>query len=305
MSEVQDNQPQEFDIHSVFNKKEALVLSDNKEIEDEKEPLKKKEVAQKVEKETVPDSEDEEDDEVADVKKEDKPKEKAVDYKAENEKLQKTLKDTQKSFHEDRKKLSAYKKTIEKMKEEGVLLDEEATMLLDHTRFESEPDNNENEPVLIRYGRVWDKELEYMRKYSSNSEDINRHTLAFQHLIQSASQEEREEIFEDLARHEDDEVEFTKQMLEIGRQYNDDIYTDIHEAGSIRKLKAKFEEEKQELQKELDKVNKKYNKLKERHQDYDNEPANLRIPSGAGNIDHKKEATFDIGKIFNSRHQGR
>lgn len=298
-------QPQELDIHSIFNKKEAPVEPPIEEEEAAKEPVKKKETVKTVEKEPILDSEGEDEEEVEDVKKEEKPKEKAIDYKSENEKLQKTLKDTQRSFHEDRKKLAAYKKAVEKMKEEGSLLDEEATILLDHAKYEDEPDNNENEPVLIRYGKVWDKELEYMRKYSSNAEDINQHTLAFQHLIQSASQQEREEIFEDLARYEDDEVEFTKQMLEIGRQYNDDIYADIHDAGSIRKLKSKFEEEKQELQKELDKVNKKYNKLKEKHQDYDNEPANLRIPSGAGNVDHKKEATFDIGKIFNSRHQSR
>ncbi len=304
MSEVQDNQSQEFDIHSVFNKKETPVLSDNKENEDEKEPIEKKEPAKKVEKETAPDSEDEEDDEVADVKKEDKPKEKAVDYKAENEKLQKTLKDTQKSFHEDRKKLSAYKKTIEKMKEEGVLLDEEATMLLDHTRYEEE-ETNHNKSGLTKYDDVWNKELQYMYKYASDAGEINKSVTAFQHLLRAASSEEIEDIFSDLAQYEDDEVELTKRMISYGREYNDEIYSDIHEAGSIRKLKAKFEEEKQELQKELDKVNKKYNKLKERHQDYDNEPANLRIPSGAGNIDHKKEATFDIGKIFNSRYQGR
>jgi len=129
-------QPQEIDIHSIFNKKDVPVEPHVEEEETIERPSKNKESAKKIEKETLPDDEDDEDEvDVADAKKELKPKEKAIDYKVENEKLQKTLKDTQKSFHEDRRKLSAYKKAVEKMKQEGVLLDEEATILLSYDQY--------------------------------------------------------------------------------------------------------------------------------------------------------------------------
>ncbi len=301
---TEDIQPQEFDLHSIFNKK-----NDVEPIEEEKidEPVKKKEPIKEVKKEPVQKSNDDDEDEVEEPEsiKEEKPKDKSIDYKLENEKLQKTLKDTQKSFHEDRRKLSAYKRAVEKLKEEGSLLDDEANLLLDHTRHADESSSNENEPVLVKYGKIWDKELEYMRKYSSNASDIDKSVIAFQHLIQSASSEEVEDVFADLSQYEDDEVELTKRMISYGREYNDDIYSDIHEAGSIRKLKSKYQERIDELQKELDKSHKKYNRLREKHQDYDSEPGNQRVSSGAGNIDPKKEATFDIGTIFNKQYQRR
>jgi hypothetical protein len=301
---TEDTQPQEFDLHSVFNKKdnaEAAVEETEEELPKKKEPVKE------VKKEPVKDSSDEEDDlgKEPEVKKEEKPKEKSIDYQSENEKLQKTLKDTQKSFHEDRRKLSAYKRAVEKMKEDGTLLEDEANLLLDHTQYEEESNTNANDPVLIKYGKIWDKELEYMRKYSSNASDINKHVLAFQHLIQSAPSDEVEDIFSDLSQYEDDEVELTKRMISYGREYNDEIYSDIHEAGSIRKLKSKYQDRIDELEKELDKSHKKYNRLREKHQDYDSEPGNQRVSSGAGNVDHKKEVTFDIGAIFNKQYQRR
>lgn len=296
----QNSETQEFDIHSIFNKKPMGVVEE--EIV-EKEP---KVVVKKAEKKVEPtddpkEVDDEDDDETTEAsKKEDKSG--SVDYKSELERLQKTVKDTQRSFHEGQKKLSAYKKAVEKMKENGALLDEEATMLLDHVQFENEPDEDN---VVTRYYNIWDKEIEYMRKYGSNPKEIDSQILAFQHLIQSSTAKERQEIFDDLSKYEDDEVEFTKQMLEVGRQYNDEIYSDIHEAGSIRNLKAKYSERENDLQKTIDKLTKQLNKYKSKYEDYDNEPANLRISSGARNIDHNKEATFDIGAIFNKKYQGR
>lgn len=296
MTETENTQKEEtpvFDLHSVFNKKPEVEVQQVNDVPQKKEPLKKEAPAKA--KAPVEDlNEDEEDSPEAQ-----KPKEEAktsdVDYKSELEKVQKTLKDTQRSFHEDRKKLAAYKKAVEKLKEEGRLLDEEATDLLDHTKFESEP---EDESIIIKYGRIWDKELEYMKKYAPNPKDIDQHVLAFQHFMQSASPQEIRDTLEELAQYEEDEVEFTRQMLEIGRQYNDDIYADIHESGSIRNLKAKYSADKIEMQKEIDKWEKKYNKLKEKYEDYNPEPANLKLPSGAGNVDLPKDVTFDPSKIF-------
>lgn len=299
---TEDTQSQEIDLHNIFNKKDEVepVVEEKKE-----DPKVKKEPVKEVKRESAPDLDEDDDVEKPAVKKEEKAQEKVHDYKSENENLQKTLKDTQKSFHEDRRKLSAYKRAVEKLKEEGTLLEEEANLLLDHTQYEEETHSSGSEPVLIKYGKIWDKELEYMRKYSSNAIDIDQSVIAFQHLLRSSSSEEVEDIFSDLAQYEDDEVELTKRMISYGDEYNNEIYSDIHEAGSIRKLKLKYQDKIDELEKELDKSNKKYNRLREKHQDYDSEPGNQRVSSGAGNVDHKKEVSFDIGAIFNKQYQRR
>lgn len=283
-----------FDMHGVFNK--TTTIEPQAQEPEKKEPVKKE--LKLKEKQPVADQEDEESTPEKELTQS-KPDE--TDYKSEYEKLQKTVKDTQRSFHEDRKKLSAYKKAVEKLKEEGSLLDEEATMLLDHTKHEDAP---QEDTAFVKYCRVWDKELEYMKKYSPEPEQIDQHILAFQHLIQSSPTAEVNDILSDLAQYEDDEVELTKQMLEIGRQYNDDIYSDIAESGSIRKLKAKYAEKETEMQRKIDKLQKQVDKLKSQYEDYDKEPPS-KLSSGMGNVALPSGATMEPSAIFAKQWQKR
>jgi hypothetical protein len=309
MSEIEKNESteSEVDFHNVFTKqrfKEPAKAEEKKDIIPEKKESVKK--IENVKDNPVSKSEEKEDLQDEPIKKDEEPAPKKleeVDYKSELEKLQKSVKDTQKSFHENRKQLSAYRKAVEKMKEEGTLLDEEATMLLDHTKFQ---DQSEEEPLFVKYGKIWDKELPYMKKYAPNAKELDQHILAFQHFIQTASPEEVNEVLSELSQYEEDETEFTHQMLEIGRQYNEDIYADIHDAGSIRKLKNKYSEKEAELQKKIDKLEKQYNKLKEKYEDYNPEPANLRLPTGSGNnTSLPKDVSFEPAAIFKSRFQHR
>lgn len=305
MSEIENNAPEYpttnesvgFDIASVFNKKPVPDIKDDPERQ-KKQAVKKTLLPKKEELLEANDKDEEKN--ITAEKPTEEIKSPEVDYKAELEKLQKRVKDTQGSFHEDRKKLAAYKKAVEKMKQDGALLDEEATMLLDHTHFEDAP---EEEPLFVKYGKVWDKELEYMKKYAPNPKEIDQHILAFQHLIQTSSPQEINDILSDLSHHEEDEVEFTRQMLEIGRQYNDDIYSDIHETGSIRNLKAKYIQKETELQKKIDKLEKHIDKLKEKYEDFNTEPSNYRLPSGSSYNDLPKEGSFDLRSVFEK--QGR
>lgn len=302
MSKIEKTEPVEetsvdsvIDVHKIFNKRK---FEPEASVSEKKEVVQKVEEAKKVDAVSKIDEEDLEDETVK--KEEPKSREQdTTDYKAELEKLQKSVKDTQKSFHENRKQLASYRKAVEKMKEEGTLLDEEAIILLDHTKFE---DQTEEEPLFVKYGKIWDKELPYMRKYAPNQKEIDQHILAFQHFVQTASPKEVNDALNELAQYEEDETEFTHQMLEIGRQYNEDIYSDIHSAGSIRNLKKKYSEKEAELQKKIDKLEKQYNKLKEKYEDYTPEPANLR-PTGIGNIDLPKNVSFDPATIFNRRFQ--
>lgn len=307
MSEVQQSVQSEqtepsINLTSIFNKQHSSGT-----IEEAGHNLPKKRVKEKVANTEVEDKieEDSPSEEQSDKKEEMSSKneelsdKKEFDYKAEYEKLQKSYKDTQKSFHEDRKKLAAYKKAVEKMKEENILIEEEANLLLDHTKYE---EIQEDEPLYVRYGKIWDKEIEYMRKYAPNPKEIDQQILAFQHFMQTASPQEAHDTLTELSQYEDDEVEFTRQMLNIGRQYHDDIYSDIHEAGSIRNLKLKYSEREAELQKKIDNLEKKLNKYKEKYEDYDPTPANMKLPTGSGSH-NPPTASFDLAQIFNKPYQ--
>lgn len=300
-----------FNVSNIFGKRKPLEslppetkapepkaesLSKNKASQPNKEPLDSQE-----EKQDDDDTQDE-----SPSQKQENTSSKETDYQKEIEKLNRALKDTQKSFHEDRKKLSAYKKAVEKLKAEGTILDEEASLLLDHTRFENEPVDEADEPTLSKYARIWDKEIEYMRKYSTNAEDINQSIYAFQHLIQASSDKERQEIIDELSQYEDNEVELTKQMIEMGRQYNNEIYADIHKAGSIRNLKSILYKKEEELQKKVDKLQKQYDNLKRKYEDYDEGPATrISGASASGDLRTTEDATFDVSKIFASRYKRR
>lgn len=299
---LQTDESAAFDLDDIFNKTVSNDVIDdkdaanaNKEQAEKPIPVKEKPVKKddsvKVIKKANDDDDDEEDE---DSNPKDASKANQLDYKAEYEKQLKIVKDTQKSFHESNKKLAAYKKAVEKLKEDGSLLDEEAMILLDHAKYDNVP---EEAPLIVRYANIWDKEFEYMRKYSRDPEELDQLKDAFVHLMQTASQQEINDILSDLSQYEDDEVEFTRQMLEKGREYNDDIYADIRDAGSIRNLKSKYNERIEELEKKLDKSEKKLNKYKEKYEDYDARPANMNLPTGSGS--HSPQTTWsDLGDIF-------
>jgi len=289
-----------FNVHNIFNKQEpqASIAKESNTVV--KEPIQKV-----VDKQIEANESDE--DEVKEKTEDKKPQKsdgKSIDYKAEFEKLQKTVKDTQRSFHEDRKKLSAYKQAVEKLKTDGSLLDEEAQILLDHTKFEEDATPQEVS-LFHKWGTIWDKELQYLKKYAPDPKEIDQSIFAFQHFMQTATKNELDEMMDQLSVYENDEVEFTKQMLELGRQYNLDIYSDISEAGSIRNLKSKYAEKELEYQKKIDKLQSKYDKLKEKYEDYNTEPATRLSSGGNENLGLQKKVTFDPATIFESQYHRR
>lgn len=299
MSEIENEnagtEGEDFDLDEMFNNfrtedKEKPSLQDEP-VEKPKKPQEKKK--EPVEEDNEAGREDDEE-EIKAPKKDFKEKE--VDYKAELEKLQKTVRDTQRSFHEDRKKLSAYKKAVEKLKEEGTLLDDEANALLDHTKYDSEA---EDVPLLNRYFDIWDKEIENIRTYNESyaSNDLEQHIKAFQHFIRNGDPEEVKETLADLSKFEDNKVVFTNQMLKIGRQYNDDIYSDIHEAGGIRNLRERFIKKEKELKNDIDNLKKQVDNLKKKHEDYDTDPPK-RFTGAVSNGEIDDNAPADIKDIL-------
>lgn len=301
-----------FDLQSIFSKKidakQELPKEESKEKPEgkkEEEPVKKpaKEDPKKEAVKSVVDaneSEDEDEDEKPDARPKKEPKD---DSNNELEKTQKALKETQKWGNETRKQLANYKKTVEKMMQDGILTEDEARALQDHTIVHEDEQQEVSKPVI--YGQIWDKELEYMKKYSPSSKEIEESADAFTHLVNHCTQEELIDIFADLSSYEEDETELTKRMIEIGREYYDDIYGDIQDVGSIRNLKKKYSEKEQELQKRIDKLEAKYSKLKEKYEDHDQEPSGMRMRTGGLATGLPKDTTFEPSAIFGKRHKGR
>ncbi len=231
-------------------------------------------------------------------KNEEKPAEEksAVDFKVAYEKLEKSSKDTQKSYHENRRQLAAYRKAVEKLKEDGDLLDSEADRLLSIVDIE---DVALPETQIQKYANIWDKELEYMKKYSSNKAEIEQNIAAWKHFLSTAPKEEIDDAIEDMSAYEDDEVELTNYMLDLARKYNEEVYSDIAETGSIRALKAKYSEKEVLMQKEIDKLKKQVNKYKEEYEDYTPEPK-YKLPSGQSKTDSPKYDKIDLNAFFES-----
>lgn len=312
--EVQVNQEiEEFDLdaaweaaHNNTNKPTASPKPIDIDL-DEKEPtpspVKKEAVAEK--------AEDKEEDEVEkEVAKKDKPSENKADaeLQVKLEKLEKSYKDTQKAFHEDRKKLSAYKRAIKSFVEEGTLTDEESQTLLDHVQFENLPDEvSSTDPMpgrgLAKYANVIDKELAVMKRYSSNPAEVEQNTEAFQHLYDTSTWEGKQEILDELSGFDDDVVEMTKQMLLLGARHYDEVYSEIHHSGGVKQLKEKYINEIETLKKELDKSKKQYVKLKEKYEDY-NEPTVVTAPGGSSAPSSSKSGELDIDGALDWAYRG-
>ena len=243
------------------------------------------------------------------VEKKEKPSDKKADaeLKVAFEKLEKSYKDTQKAFHEDRKKLSAYKRAIKSFVDEGTLTEEESQTLLDHVQFENMPDDAPASVAsgsgLAKYASVIDKELQVMKRYSSNPQEIDLNAEAFQHLFDTSTWAAKQEILEELSGFEDDVVELTKQMLLLGARHNAEVYSEIHQTGGIKQLKEKYNNEIEMLRKELDKSKKQYVKLKEKYEDY-NEPTVIASPGSSGSPSASKSGALDIDGALDWAYRG-
>jgi hypothetical protein len=297
---------QEFDLDGALDHAFDRISHPTKFVENIEPNLEKKVEVPEAEKSEEP-SEDI-DTQVVEKKEKSSDKKSDLDHKVAYEKLEKSYKDTQKAFHEDRKKMSAYKRAIKSYVEEGILTDDDAQTLLDHVKFENipddEPTNSNSSGGLAKYSDAIKKELEVMTRYSSNPQEIEVNTQAFVHLFDNSSWEGKENILEELSGFEDDAIELTKHMLLLGARHNDEVYSEIHQVGGVKQLKEKYINEIETLKKELDKSKKQYDKLKEKYEDY-NEPTSVPIPGGSNAPSSSKSDAVDIDGALDYAFRGR
>ncbi len=219
------------------------------------------------------------------------------------EKLQRNLKETRKWGDDNKRQLSAYKKGVEKFKEDGNLSEDEASELLNHTKYEEL--QNKDKSFLEKAAEVWDREIENIRKYSDYPE-LDKHLHAFQHFIHNGTQEEIEETYEDIKDIIDSNpILFTKKMLEVGKRYHDEIFADLIDAGNLKNFKNKYESKLEESKKREEKLQKEIDKLKSKYEGYDENP-NYRMPQGgdSGVSGQESATTRNPGRLIEKFNQG-
>ena len=222
-------------------------------------------------------------------------------WQKEVEKSERRLADSQKWGREAHNKLKSVEHLIAQYLEKGILSDEEAALLLASAQHPEPGTEQKDEPLLVRYGTIWDRELANMRKYT-DSPDLDRHIQAFQHFLKNGSPADVTEAFTELKALEKDEVAFTKKMLQMGKAYHDDVYKEIHEAGSLKDYKIKKEQEISKHLRHIDKLEKEIVKYKEQYEDYT--PAkSYRLPSG-GSAESPKDSDSSIGSILDRAKMG-
>ena len=206
-------------------------------------------------------------------------KKKYTDWKTQAEKESKRLKETQKWANETKTQLNAYKRSVEKFVNDGILDEEDANILLDHTQYKEIPDSVLSETE--KASKIFREEIENIRKYG-NYENLDGHVKALDHLVENSTQEEIEEMFSEVKELiDDDSVIFTKKILEIASNYYDEVYEDLHKAGNLKNMKLEYQSEITKRDKIIDKLEKELVKLKKRYEDYDVNPQH-RIPQTGG-----------------------
>jgi hypothetical protein len=229
------------------------------------------------------------------------PEESLSHWQQEAEKAERRLADSQKWGREAHSKLKSVEHLIGQYLEKGILSDEEAALLLASSQHPDPSAEQKEEPLLVRYGAIWDKELANMRKYT-DAPDLEDHIAAFQNFLKNGATEEIKDAFQQLKALESDEVAFTKKMLELGKTYHEDVYKEIHAAGSLKAYKIKMAQELEKQIKKIDKLEKEIVKYKEQYEDY-TPSKSYRLPSG-GSAESSKDSDSSIGSILDRAKMG-
>jgi len=222
-----------------------------------------------------------------------------ADWQEQLEKKEKRYRDTQRWGLDLSKKLKALEKTVQKYADDGLLSSDEAQALLSSTAHE--PVDQEEDHPLLRYGRVWDEELPNIRRYTKDPM-VDTYVSAFQALIQVGTRDELQNALTTLEDHKDDPVDLTRAMLEIGKTYNEEVYSDLREAGGIKQLKAKYKKEIEARDKRIDKLEKEKLKYKEGSGYLPSSSYNL--PAG-GSSEAPSEEHSSIGATLERAKRGR
>lgn len=263
-------------------KKASAEKPVEKKLETKKETESKESKAKAAEKNPSKDD-DNDDDEDDDVKEDPR--------SAEIEKLKKALQDNQKWGHNNNRKLKKLVKVLNSLKEQDLLSEEEVGQLDNIMNLESEEDESNSLPIsndpLINLIQIADKRLMDLRDIYEDDPLFEKKQDAFGELINNSTQEEREDILDELEPLKNSPLKLAKKMYAMGAKFYEEFYKDIDDAGGIKGMVAKKNEELARLQKKVDKLTKRLLKF----EDYDKPTHRIDELGDTTNVESKTHAS--------------
>lgn len=217
--------------------------------------------------------------------------------KTELEKTQKRLSENQKYAHKQVQKVKNALKIAQTLVDNGDLIEDDARSLIEALQSEEDETQEyykgESHPFAPIF-KIANKELENIRKYTDD-ETLQDKVSAFDYFLSVSSQEEIEEVRDELIKLIDDPIKLTKKMLSIGQKAYEESYKEIKEAGGFKHYLSKKSQEIENMQKKIDKLEKKLSK----YETYDK--PTFRIDEMA-DVDSKESESDDpLTPMFKAR----
>ena len=188
---------------------------------------------------------------------------------AEMAKLKKALNDSQKWGHTNNKRLKSVVKIIDSLKDQGILNDDEFSSLSGLLTSDSEPPELEeakaiNNP-LDRFINAANKRLGDLREVFDEDPLFDKKVAAFDFFVNHASEQEKDELVEELESFDPNSLKLAKKLFQIGEKYYEENYKELDEAGGLKELVTVKNTEIKRMQRKIDKLEKELS----RYNDYD------------------------------------
>lgn len=303
MSDVEKVEQEVSILDDLFNERDSAPPEILQEEEAAKPVIK-----EKVKKETAePEKEDDEPIEKKDPKepidKVEKKVEKEVDEDdkvfAEVEKLKKALTDSQKWGHTSNKRLKSAINMVNSLKDQGALTDDEFSKLSEFLHSDVEEEQKiapESDDPLLRLVNIAAKRIDDLRTIYEDDPLFQKKAEAFDFFVNHCSEQEREDILDELKDSEDNDLKLAKKMLKIGEKYYEENYKELDSAGGLKELVSLKNIEIEKMKRKLDKLSRK---LAE-YEDYDKPNYKIDELGDTGNMVEGKPGTV-IDEIFAER----
>lgn len=180
---------------------------------------------------------------------------------AETEKLKKALNDSQKWGHTNNRRLKNAVKMINLLKDEDVLSDDQFSKLHDLLHSDSDEERDQNvtlsESPISNLLQIANQRVTDLEEIYDHDELFRKKLSAFDFLIQNSSEEEIEDIADELEAFKNNPLKLVKKMYTMGENYYNEVYKELDEAGGLKLFVSEKNEEIKRLRKKLDKLEKK------------------------------------------------
>lgn len=187
------------------------------------------------------------------------------------EKLRKALNDSQKWGHSNNKRLKGTLKMINSLKEEGSLTEDEFSKLNDLLHSDSIEEESvseiSNNPI-VNLSNIANKRIGDLQELYGHDPLFNKKVAAFDSYVRDASEQEIDEILEELEDLKGSPLKLAKKMFDMGENFYNDIYSGLEKSGGLR---AFIEEKNSEISRMKKKIDKLETKLLQSN-DYDEKP---------------------------------